>query len=72
MQEALREQRARGGAGFHFLTPADRLAVAGRMLGGVLRAIRSASWHHTTRSRDRRLPAAAGTAQPIYQFDKAE
>jgi len=73
MQQALAAQKARGGAGLHFLTPPITSPSLAQMLAGILRDFPSARWHqYDAVARPAALPAAAAHATTVYQFDKAD
>ena len=70
MQEALRNQKTRGGAGLHFLTPPITSPSLASLLGEVLRDYPAAKWHqYDAVVRPAGVPSAAA---PVYQFDKAD
>jgi molybdopterin-containing oxidoreductase family iron-sulfur binding subunit len=73
MQQALSGQRARGGAGFHLLTPPITSPSLAQLLGGILRDYPNARWHqYDAVARPAALSAAAAQTSAIYQFDKAD
>ncbi len=72
MQEALRSQKPRGGAGLHFLAPPITSPSLAALLGEVLRDYPAAKLHHYDAvARPGGLTAAAETTA-VYQFDKAD
>jgi MoCo/4Fe-4S cofactor protein with predicted Tat translocation signal len=72
MQEAVRAQKARGGAGLHFLTPPITSPSLAAMMAEVLRDYPGAKWHqYDAVARPGRL-AAAAQGSTIYQFDKTD
>ena len=72
MQEALRAQKARGGAGLHFLTAPITSPSLAALLGEVLRDYPAAKWHHYDAVVRPASPTAATQTTPVYQFDKAD
>jgi MoCo/4Fe-4S cofactor protein with predicted Tat translocation signal len=73
MQQALAAQRARGGAGLHFLTPPITSPSLADMLAGILRDHPQARWHqYDAVARPAALSAEAAQAHTIYHFDQAD
>jgi molybdopterin-containing oxidoreductase family iron-sulfur binding subunit len=72
MQEALRNQKARGGAGLHFLTAPITSPSLAALLGEVLRDYPAAKWHHYDAVVRPASPTAVTQTAAVYQFDKAD
>src|SRR5262245_16374325 len=72
MQEAMRNQKARGGAGLHFLTAPITSPSLAALLGEVLRDYPAAKWHHYDAVVRPASSTAATQTTPVYQFDKAD
>ncbi len=70
MQEALRNQKGRAGAGVHFLTAPITSPSLAALLGEILRDYPSAKWHQYDAVA--RPARRAGQTSTIYQFDKAD
>ena len=72
MQEAVRAQKARGGAGLHFLTPPITSPSLAEMLAGLLAEYPSAKWHqYDAVVRPGRLAPGAQNST-TYHFDQAD
>jgi MoCo/4Fe-4S cofactor protein with predicted Tat translocation signal len=72
MQEALRNQKARGGAGLHFLTAPITSPSLASLFGEVLRDFPAAKWHPYDAVARPAGPAAPAQTTAVYQFDKAD
>ena len=72
MQEALRNQKARGGAGLHFLTAPITSPSLASLFGEVLRDFPAAKWHPYDAVARPAGPVAAAQTTAVYQFDKAD
>ena len=73
MQQALRAQKAGGGAGLHFLTPPITSPSLADMMASILRDYPGAKWHqYDPVARPAGLSAAAAQSSTIYHFDKAD
>ena len=73
MQRVMAAQKARGGAGLHFLTPPITSPSLSDMLGGILRTYPGAKWHqYDPVARPVAASAAAAQSSTIYHFDKAD
>ena len=68
MQEALRNQKTRGGAGLHFLTPPMTSPSLASLLGEVLRDYPAAKWHQYRCGRPAgRRPVGSRPGLPVRQ-----
>jgi molybdopterin-containing oxidoreductase family iron-sulfur binding subunit len=73
MQQALGSQRARGGAGFHLLTPPITSPSLTEIMAGILRDFPAATWHqYDPVVRPAAGAAAAAKTSTVYHFDKAD
>ena len=73
IQQALRNQKAGGGAGLRFLTPPITSPSLAEILSGILTEYPGATWHqYDAVARPGGTAAAAAHAHPIYHFDTAD
>jgi MoCo/4Fe-4S cofactor protein with predicted Tat translocation signal len=73
IQQALGAQKARGGAGLHFLTPPVTSPSLADILGSILRDYPNARWHqYDPIARPAAPSAASARSSTIYHFDKAD
>jgi molybdopterin-containing oxidoreductase family iron-sulfur binding subunit len=70
VQETLRNQKARAGAGLHFLTAPITSPSLAALFGEILRDYPAASWHQYDSVV--RPTAAAAQSAPIYHLDRAD
>jgi molybdopterin-containing oxidoreductase family iron-sulfur binding subunit len=72
VQEALRSQKGRNGAGLHFLTAPITSPSLAALFGEVLRDYPGATWHQYDAVARPAVRSANAQATPIYHFDKAD
>jgi MoCo/4Fe-4S cofactor protein with predicted Tat translocation signal len=73
VREALRNQKASGGAGLHLLTPPITSPTIADLLSSILREYPSARWHqYDAVARPGAVGAATAQSSTIYHFDKAD
>ena len=70
VQNALNAQRAKAGAGLHFLTPPITSPSLGEIVGTIQRDYPKARWH--VYDPVRRPAGAAAATYPVYHFDRAD
>ena len=72
VQETLRSQKGRNGAGLHFLTAPITSPSLAALLGEILRDYPGATWHQYDAVARPAARSANAQATPIYHFDKAD